>query len=491
MASKNNEGISMQKEILRISHLYKKIGDKEILNDFSMNLYEGEILGIMGLKGSGKSLLFHILNGEEEFDQGTLFFDENRLYGKKISLRNQIAVLGKESGLQKNMSVVDNIFHIRKHYHHQFWVHDRKFRERTQNELEELGVNIAPDTLVCNLSGIESYMLEIIKSWIIGAKVIILDDFTDKYSTQEILQLNQLLNQLKNKGVSFIIAGYQLQNMQMCAERIVFLVNGTAVKSIPNKNRNQINENIIFQIFPSSVSRKESNRKNEKKPIFISENICTEKLTDISFELYKGEILTLVDFENINNLNLLECLLNPNSLQKGSFSYNGHPVREGDYAIKNSGILYVDFNLNNKIIEQMSLADNLCLGNYHKISRVGFYNRKSMDFIKRDFLEHYPNEALEKCKDCTHLSEKDKMAILLYRIKLSKPQMIICMDPRRYADVLTYEMIKEQLWELAENGTAVLLLVQNIEQNYTLADRFLFWRKGKITEFPLKELVEN
>ena len=69
--------MKMRKEALRVSHLYKRFGQKEVLTDFHMNLLEGETLGIMGLKGSGKTLLFHILTGKEEFDQGTLFFNEN------------------------------------------------------------------------------------------------------------------------------------------------------------------------------------------------------------------------------------------------------------------------------------------------------------------------------------------------------------------------------------------------------------------------------
>ncbi len=106
----------MRKERLRVLHLYKTLGDMEILKDFSMNLYEGEVLGIMGLKGSGKTLLFHILAGEEEFDAGTLFFDENKICDGDTILSNRIAFIGKESQHQKNMSVTDNIFHIRKHF---------------------------------------------------------------------------------------------------------------------------------------------------------------------------------------------------------------------------------------------------------------------------------------------------------------------------------------------------------------------------------------
>ncbi|MBD5462612.1 MAG: sugar ABC transporter ATP-binding protein [Lachnospiraceae bacterium] len=471
----------MRKEILRIQHLCKRVGSIEILKDFCMNLYEGEILGVMGLKGSGKSLLFHILIGEEEFDTGTLFFDENLVCGKK-ALKKQIALVEKESQLQKNMSVMDNIFHIRKHYHHQILVHEKQLRVRTKAELEEIGVHIDPDTLISQLSSLESYMIEIIKKYIIGARIIILDDFSEERSAQELLKLNELLEKLKGKGVSFILAGYQMKNLQMCAERILFLVNGAAGKVIINTKRNQIDENLIFQIFPSKLVQKEKTEIQKQHPFFSAREVCTKKLQNISFSLYPGEILTLVDFDNTNNQRLFECMNNPEQIVSGNFFYHDHVVSEKDFSLKDHKILFVDFNLENKIIEQMSLEDNLCMGNFKKVSRAGFYSRKSMEYVRKDFLEWYPSEKLRKCRNCEKLSEQDKMAILLYRIRLKKPQMILCIDPRRYTDALTYQMMKEQLWEFAKSGVSILIMAQNAEQNYGLTDRFLFWEKGQLIE---------
>lgn len=460
----------MHKEILRVSHLCKRIKNTVILNDFSMNLYEGEVLGIMGLRDSGKTLLFHILSGKEEFDSGTLFFDENKLSGNRVMLRDKIALVKKESSLLKNLTITDNIFHIRKHYHWQFWIHKRLYRNRAKEELMKIGIMTDPDVCISELTQIECYMIEIMKRYIMGAKIIILDDFSEERSMEEILRLNELIEGLKNKGVSFIVAGYQLQNLQMCSERILFLVNGSDGKVILNKKRKQIDENLIFRTLPP-MDKQKTNREKQKE-IFRVEALSSGKIKNLSFSLYQGEILTLVDFERYYNQSLFQSLMNLEQVKKEE-------------------ILFVDFNLKNKIIEQMSLRDNLCLGNFYKVSWMGFYRKKSMEFIKKDFLSWYPSEQLRKAKDCRNLSEKDKMAILLYRIRMKKPQMIFCVDPSRYTDALTYRMMQEQLLELAENGTAVLILAQNVERNYQLTDRFLFWEKGELIEKGLKELIEK
>lgn len=481
----------MQKEVLRVSHLYKRIGQREVLTDFHMNLLEGETLGIMGLKGSGKTLLFHILTGKEEFDQGTLFFNENRVYGEQWRCRNQIAMVGRESQLQQNMSIADNIFHLRKHYHHQIWTHKNKMEMRTKRELQNVGINLSPDTLICQLTRLESYMIEIVKRYIMGAKVIILDDFSEQYHTEEILKLNQLLDRMKQDGISFIISGYRLKNLQMCAERILFLVNGTTGKIIRNVKRNQIDENLIFQIFPSVSSRRSRVESQKSEVLFSASNVWADELQRVTFDLHRGEILTIVDFEAIHNENLFHCLMNPESISQGRILYDHHFVTRKDYTAKNNGILFVDFNLENKIIEQMSLQDNLCLGNFNKVSTLGFYNKRSMEFIKKDFLEWYPSEQLKMCRDCRSLSEKDKMAILLYRIQMRKPQIILCNEPGRYTDALTFEMMRKQFWNLAENGTSILILTQNIEQNYRLTDRFLFWDKQRLKEFPVDAILER
>lgn len=472
----------MRKERLRVLHLYKTLGDMEILKDFSMNLYEGEVLGIMGLKGSGKTLLFHILAGEEEFDAGTLFFDENKICDGDMILSNRIALIGKESQLQKNMSVTDNIFHIRKHFHHQFWIHKKQSRMRTRTELKEIGADIDPDALICQLSSIESYMVEIIKKYIAGAKVIILDDFSEERSMQELLKLNELLEKLKKRGISFLISGYQLKQLQICAERILFLVNGGTGKVIVNEKRNQIDENLIFQIFPSMPNQRKKPKRKDEKPLFYADKVCTKKIKDISFSLYPGEILTLVDFETVNNQQLFESMMHPWQIESGQFFYKGSPVEERDFSPKNNRIIFVDFYLENKIIQQMSLEDNLCMGNFRKVSKAGFYHKRSMEYVKEDFFNWYPGRSLRECQNCEKISEQDKMAIFLYRMRLKKPQMILCIDPGRYTDALIFQMLKNQLWEFAQSGTAILILAQNVEQSYNMTDRFLFWEKGELIE---------
>lgn len=479
----------MRKEALRVSHLYKRIGQKEVLTDFHMNLLEGETLGIMGLKGSGKTLLFHILTGKEEFDQGTLFFNEKRVDGKRWCCRNQIAMVGRESQLQQNMSIADNIFYLRKHYHHQIWTHKNKMEMRTKKELQNVGINLSPDTLICQLTRLESYMIEIVKRYIMGAKVIILDDFSEQYRTEEILKLNQLLDRMKQDGISFIISGYRLKNLQMCAERILFLVNGTTGKIVQNMKRNQIDENLIFQIFPSALPRRKKAELPKSEVLFSARDVSVNELEKATFDLHKGEILTIVDFETVHNENLFHCLMNPESILQGRIVYDHHPITRKDYAAKNNGILFADFNLENKIIEQMSLQDNLCMGNFNKVSRVGFYSKRSMEFIKKDFLEWYPSEQLKTCRDCRNLSEKDKMAILLYRIRMKKPRVILCNEPGRYTDALTFEMMRKQFWDLAESGTSILILTQNIEQNYMLTDRFLFWDRQGLKEFSVDTIL--
>lgn len=91
-----------------------------------------------------------------------------------------------------------------------------------------------------------------------------MDDFSEQYRTEEILKLNQLLDRMKQDGISFIISGYRLKNLQMCAERILFLVNGTTGKIVQNMKRNQIDENLIFQIFPIGFTTAQKSRIAQK-----------------------------------------------------------------------------------------------------------------------------------------------------------------------------------------------------------------------------------
>ena len=190
----------------------------------------------------------------------------------------------------------------------------------------------------------------------------------------------------------------------------------------------------------------------------------------------------MVDFSGINNQRLFECLMNLEKMKKGKLYHLNQIMNGKRLTDRSEDCLFVDFNLKNSVIEQISLQDNLCLGNFHKISTAGFYRQKSMDYIERDFLNWYPNEELRGRSDCRHLSEKDKMAILLYRIRLYKPRVIFCIDPSRYTDALIYGMMQQELHELAKAGISILIMAKTVEQNYQLTDRFLFWEEGKLVE---------
>ena len=72
---------------------------------------------------------------------------------------------------------------------------------------------------------------------------------------------------------------------------------------------------------------------------------------------------------------------------------------------------------------------------------------------------------------------------------MKKPRVILCNEPGRYTDALTFEMMRKQFWDLAESGTSILILTQNIEQNYMLTDRFLFWDRQGLKEFSVDTIL--
>lgn len=183
----------MKKEALRISHMFQGREEDGYLDDFSMNLYVGEVLGIMGYRGNGKAELFHILAGRREFERGTLFLNENLVYGNKNSDTRTIVLIKSQLVLLENMSVADNMFHLRKHRKFSVWIHQKMYENLTNTHLREFGLDMHARTLVRKLSFVEKCMIVIIRAYIFGARIIILDDLLNNCTLGKIKKIRSIV----------------------------------------------------------------------------------------------------------------------------------------------------------------------------------------------------------------------------------------------------------------------------------------------------------
>lgn len=141
----------MKSELLRIEGLTKQEAYGGKLDGFRINLYRGEILGVLGLSGSGKKTLFDIIDGSLAPDSGNIIVNESPLSDGRHSIRGQIRLfrIHDHSSLVGTLTVAENIFILQNRTRrHPVWIRQKTIYAETKRLLQAAGLNIAPDTIV-------------------------------------------------------------------------------------------------------------------------------------------------------------------------------------------------------------------------------------------------------------------------------------------------------------------------------------------------------
>jgi ABC-type sugar transport system ATPase subunit len=134
-------------------------------------------------------------------------------------------------------------------------------------------------------------------------------------------------------------------------------------------------------------------------------------------------------------------------------------------------VAITDFNMERRFMSRMSVRDNLCLACYPRLTQLGLLRENRIRFVEQEFAKWYGSDELIGLDRCTKLSDREKIAIYLFTLRLQNPRLLICADPSVSADYAVSQMIYKELNDMAERGAAILMLISSGDWDGTAADR--------------------
>jgi ribose transport system ATP-binding protein len=221
----------MSECLLKTQNTCKEFSSVPVLTDITIEVIQGEVLGIIGENGAGKSTLMKILSGIYTPTSGVIVFEEKAvviedpLAAKKLG----ISIIPQEFNLVNDLTVYDNIFlgsEIRKK---NGLLDKKRMMERTKELLKELEVEIKPDEKIENLSTVQKQMVEICKAVSMDAKLLIMDEPTSVLSQHEIEILYRLMRRLKKQGTTIIYISHKLKEIKAICDRVMVLRDGELI----------------------------------------------------------------------------------------------------------------------------------------------------------------------------------------------------------------------------------------------------------------------
>ncbi len=454
-------GDPMKREILRIENITIKEKGIKTLNDFFLNLYQGELLGVFVNNAIEKKHLIDLIYGNVEVERGRICYENMPIsYEDYVGIRkNKISLIQSTSKLIDDLTIADNIFVIRDKFG-RYLIDKKVILEQTQNLLEELGLGIPPGKLVHLLSGFEKTVVEIAKAYGLGAKVIILKDLSSYLADSELNQLTEIIENLKVKGTSFIMIDSFTDILKKFSDRMFVMKNGRNVWTLKGE---QINEDILKTYFYTPRHEISGSGAASSRSALRFDHVSTGKLAPLSFEIHAGEMLSIIDHDGSYIDEIIKILNGENHSYQGKvfvgdrlFSSRGHWE-----AIKKELAFIVENPVETMLFKEITAIDNLCFVSGNKINTLWMnskYRKSCIDNYERFFSKGTLSTRTEA------LSVYDLQKLVYLKWHLYNPKVVVCTRPFSSTDVELRGITSEMMGLLLEKGIGILVLASNYSE---------------------------
>ena len=500
--------------ILRLKHISKRFGQAVANDDISLDLARGEVLALLGENGAGKSTLVSILFGHYLADLG-----EVEAFGRtlppgdpKAALAAGIGMVHQHFTLADNLSVLDNVMLGLEPLWR--WKSSRALiRKRLLEACGQYGLQVEPDALVKALSVGERQRVEILKALVRGAKVLILDEPTAVLTPQECDGLFSTLHAMVQKGLSIIFITHKLGEVMRVADRIAVLRNGQLIGVFDKANAGpaQLAELMVGRKIDSprlsgalngalngaligargsghsaaqSTAQSSAIKSSPSStpmasdsdgPVISSAPILMQMnaVKALAFQVRAGEILAIAGVAGNGQQTLAHAVE-----QRRDWIEQGLARIPEDRT--HVGVVGDANLIENAVLHRLNDPRFLCGPKW--LHFFGFLNRKAMREAANEIVARFDVRAQALEQPMRTLSGGNIQKFILGRELGGKPTMVIANQPTWGLDVGATAYIHQQILDARERGAAVLLISEDLDEIWAIADRVAVIFKGQLSE---------
>jgi len=487
----------MSNTILSIKGLSKSFGNNRVLKNVSLEIKKGSVLGLMGENGAGKSTLMKCLFGIYSMDSGEIRFNDKivAFNGPKDALEQGVAMVHQELNQCLNRSVADNMF-MGRFPSKAGVINQTKINIKCGEIFSSLGLTFSPTTIMGTLSVSERQMIEIAKAMSYNAKVIILDEPTSSLSDKETKILFNLINKLKQEGVSFVFISHKMEEIFTLCDDILVLRDGLVTMNKAIKDTN-LDEVVMAMIGRSLESRFPKLTNTVGEAVLEVKNVTTKvkpSLEDISFTLHKGEILGLYGLVGSGRTRLLSTLFGMKTVAYGDIIYKGKKIRfkSNRDAIKENFAFVGEERKVTGLFPQQTLKFNNCITYLNKFSHYGVLNGNEMDISTDKQLQKMRVKCMGRDDLISSLSGGNQQKVILGKWLQKDPDVLLLDEPCRGIDIMAKYQVYELIHELALKGKAIIISSSEMPEIMGITNNIMVMSNHKIAGvIPTKEATEE
>lgn len=471
--------------LLDVRSASKRFGPTQALRDVSFSLGRGEILGLAGENGSGKSTMVKILCGIHRRDAGEIWYDGNRFepHDPGTAEKAGISVFHQEIPVCKNMSVAANLF-LSSHIPTRLGMPDWRFMYgetvRLFHELLNESIDPAQPMKECTVA--ERQMVLLVKALSQNARLIVLDEPTTALTPGEVLRMFEIINQLKLKGISFIFISHMMEEVIELCDHVVVLRDGEKVGDLPRGTFDR--KDLAALIAGRTLEDQLIDRKISSEVAFeIRDYRIKPSYDPIDVTIRRGEIVGVAGLAGSGRSELLQSLFGVVPNHSGTTVLNGTAVRiDSPLDAMRVGIGYLPEDRKTQgLFYTQDLMYNIGYAARRRWNHRGIQQSKALKALAERYSKKINIKSGGIRVPISSLSGGNQQKVLLARWLMLEPTVLMMNEPTRGIDVGAKEEICKIILEMSDEGYSFIIASSELEELILLSDRLIVMNRGKVS----------
>lgn len=478
----------MAEKSLKSENLCKDFGITRAVKNASLTFLPGEIHGLIGENGSGKSTFCSVLCGIYPASSGHFVLDGEDMRVKNMVEANRLGVsmIVQEMGTLPGLTVTENIFLGNESDFQKYGVKDtRAMNQKAQVLLDEYGFgHITASAMIDHYNFEDRKLVEIVKATYFNPRVVVVDETTTALSQSGREALFGHIHRIRDEGNTVIFIGHDLSEVLEHSDRISVLRDGEVIGTVnaDDVTADDLKNMMVGRELGGRYYRTDYGEAVSDEVVLSVDHVSIPgQVRDVSFQLHKGEILGFGGLSECGMHEVGKAIFGAAYDRTGTVTLaDGTKIKSIPQAIRRS-IAYASKDRDNEsVVLGDTIRDNVCLPALDDLANHGLLSSKKMNHFAQKYSERMSVKMTGIHQHVSELSGGNKQKVVLARWIGKESDILVFDSPTRGIDVKVKADIYALMSELKALGKSIIMISEEIPELIGVSDRIIIMKDGSI-----------
>lgn len=498
----------MSKEVIvEVKHMDKRFGSTIALNDVSIEVRRGEIQGLIGENGSGKSTVTSIISGMQKADSGQMIYKGEKWepFSMLWALEKGIGMIVQESGTVPGISVAENIFLGETDRFKALgdggrkWgmVRRKEMMKEAQKALDSIGAShIKAEQMTAMLDMQDRKLVEIAKIMIKNPEVLVVDETTTALSQIGRDIIYKIMNRMKEENKAVIFISHDLDEIMNVCDSLTVLRDGKIIVTFSKEEFDEelIKTSMIGREMQGDYYRGDYDGSYDDEVVLeVKDASLGNQLKNFNLQIHRGEILGVGGLSHCGMHTLGKVLFGACKPETGRVLIKGRELKnEADAMKEQIGYVAKDRDVESLCLNA-SIRDNIAVGG---LDRFALHKFLILPGKEKKYVQKQINDLSVKCAEMDQyvsaLSGGNKQKVVFGKWIGRGSEILILDCPTRGVDIGVKQAMYQLMYRMKKEGKSIIIISEEMAELIGMADRLVIMKDGEIKkEFPRSETLSE